>query len=242
MTTTNASTHRPTEAQFRRLTFLSVLAGLTPLVPVPFLDDRIHDAVKRRMVQEIADDEGVAVSRDVRDALAGVESERGRGCVGWGMWALRKSVFLILKLFRKIYRKILIFLAIKEGVDTASRAFHEGYLLHVGLAQVGRGTLGRDEALNLRAGIEQVLQRVDPRPINQAVGRIFGGSKDLLKTASELLARPFRGKTHAAPETVPAEAEQELLGGMTERLASSLKNEQGYLDRLAGELGRTTAT
>lgn len=247
-TTTDASPPRPpqpTDAQFRRLTFHSILAGLTPLIPVPFLDDKIHDAVKRRMVQEIANDLGVALDKRSRDILADVESGESKGCAGWALWAVKRSVFLLLKLIRKLYRKVLIFLAIKKGVDTSSRAFHEGYLLHVGLARHEGNSLDEGAARELRARVDQVLRKVDPRPIHQAMSTIFKGSKELLTTASQLLTRPFRDREtarRAAPEAVPAEAEQELLSGMTDRLVDSLQGERGYLDGLAAELADTTAT
>lgn len=248
MTSTDASSHRatrPTDAQFRHLTFHSILAGLTPLIPVPFLDDRIHDAVKRRMVQEIVRGVGVSLDDRARDVLAGVESGESRGCAGWALWAIKRSFFLLLKLIRKLYRKVLIFLAVQQGVDTASRAFHEGYLLHVGLARHEGDRLDEAAARALRSRVDRVLERVDPRPIHQAISTIFRGSKDLLKTASQLLSRPFRDREtarRAAPEAVPTEAEKELLSGMTGRLADSLQGERGYLDRLEAELGKTTAT
>lgn len=48
---------RPTAARpswFRQVTFHSLLAGLCPIIPVPFLDDRVLAGVRRKMVRDLA--------------------------------------------------------------------------------------------------------------------------------------------------------------------------------------------
>lgn len=243
---------QPSDDWFRRVTFYSVLAGLTPLVPIPFLDDRILLEVQRRMAWRVARDVGVPVGSTERDLLVGARRE-SRGCVGWALWMLRKSIVLLMKLLRKIFRKILVFLAIKEGIDTASRTFHEGYLLHVGLSdrRTARGAepLAEAEAATLRGEIEAALARIDPRPVEQAIRRLFRGSRELLTTAALVLARPFRGPRAPAADVAPGagappagplpeDDEAKLLGGLVDRLSRALWREQGYLELVATELRR----
>jgi len=121
---------------FRQVTFHSLLAGLCPLIPIPFLDDRVLTGVRRKMVRDLAAERGLtgplALDRERVDVLAGTRGE-SRGCLGWIGWI---AFSLTLRLLAKLFRKILIIFAVKESVDTASRVFHEGYLLHLTFAWV----------------------------------------------------------------------------------------------------------
>jgi|GEM_PF-444257 len=121
---------------FRQVTFHSLLAGLCPLIPIPFLDDRVLAGVRRKMVRDLAAERGLtgslALDRERVDVLAGTRGE-SRGCLGWIGWI---AFSLTLRLLAKLFRKILIIFAVKESVDTASRVFHEGYLLHLTFAWV----------------------------------------------------------------------------------------------------------
>lgn len=209
---------------FRRVTFYSVLAGLCPLIPVPFLDDRALAAVKRRMTAELARERAVPLTPLQVDYLAGTWREP-RGCLGQ---AARAAMALTVKLAGKLFRKLVIVLAVKEAVDAASRAFHEGYLLHL-LFDPGepatRAPTGEEEAWRARWAVDQAVSELDPRPVNQAMKRAFRGSRALLFRGSRVLGRSVR--TGAAAS---AEAEEErLLGGLLDRLAAELWEERGYL-------------
>ncbi len=222
---------------FQRVTFYSVLAGLCPLIPVPFLDDRVLEAVKRRMTTVLARERGVTLSARQRDFLAGTWTEP-KGClerVG-GL-----AVKLTVKLVGKIFRKILIFLAIKEASDVASRTFHEGYLLHLlfdpatppGWPEPGKPQ-DDDGAWRARWAIDQAVGETDPRPVNQAVRRAFRGSGGLLRSSARVLARGVRpggARGEEGAEAVEAE-EASRLAGVVDPLASELWRERGYLDAL----------
>lgn len=229
---TDAGASRP-GPWFRRVTFYSVLAGLCPLIPVPFLDDRALAAVRRRMTGELARRSGVALTPLQVDYLAGTWREP-RGCVeraGLLLFALT------VRLAAKLVRKLLIVLAAKEAVDEASRAFHEGYLLHLLFDPAGAATrapAGDHGAWRARWAIERTLAEVDPRPVNQALGRAFRASRRLLRRGSRVLGRAARAGAGAA---AAAEAEEErLLGGMLDRLAGELWDQQGYLAGLGARL------
>ena len=54
----------------------AVLVGLTPLIPIPILDDAVKGRIERRMVGELARVHGVALSKD---AIAALASDPGDG-------------------------------------------------------------------------------------------------------------------------------------------------------------------
>lgn len=230
---------------FRQVTFHSVLAGLCPIIPVPFLDDRILAAVRRKMVRELAAERGVELDAGRTDVLAGTRGER-RGCVGGGLWLLFS---LTVRLFGKLFRKILILFAVKESVDTASRVFHEGYLLHLALdwapawqSADGRPAVDAERAEALRRTMEVTVAEVDPRPLEQALRRVFRGSRGLLRRGARVLASerdPLPGGSGgsvgpagSAGQGLPESEERRLLGGLVDRLTAELWEQRGYLATL----------
>lgn len=215
---------------FRRVTFYSLLAGLCPLIPVPFLDDRVLASVKRAQIKALAAERGVALSPAQLEYLAGTY-RRTMGCAARLAWALRT---VTVKLLGKIVRKLLVVLAVKEGVDTASRTFHEGYLLHVLFDPAEAATAApADDAAAWRArwAMEGAIAELDPRPVNQAVRRLFRGSRGTLRAAAQTLARPYR-RGEGGSEALPEAEEEQLLGGLGDRLAADLWQERGYLANL----------
>jgi uncharacterized protein (DUF697 family) len=225
------------------VTLYSVLAGLCPLIPVPFLDDRALAAVKRTMVRDLARQRGVALSPLQVDYLAGTY----RVPRGFWEWLGRTAVALTVKLAGKLFRKIVFVFAIKEGVDTASRVFHEGYLLHLLFDPAEPATEApRDDLAAWRArwALNGAVSELDPRPVNQAIKRAFRGRRGALRKGARELGRSVRSAgAEGAGEGALPQAEEErpttalcaaVPGGVRDRLATELWAEQGYLAELEG--------
>lgn len=228
---------------FRRVTFYSLLAGLCPLIPVPFLDDRVLAAVRRSLVRTLARERGVVLTPAQLEYLAGTYRV-ARGCwqqAGGAVYAVT------VKLLGKIFRKVVVFLAVKEGVDTASRVFHEGYLLHLLFDPAEPGTEAPADDLaawRARWALEGAVAEADPRPVNQAIKRAFRGSRGLLREGARVLARSASSRRGSLrPGELPEAEEERLLGGLRDRLAAELWEERGYLRGLEARflrwLGRT---
>ncbi|HUF79229.1 MAG TPA: hypothetical protein VMR44_09965 [Thermoanaerobaculia bacterium] len=213
------------------MTLYSVVAGLCPLIPVPFLDDRALAAVRRAMVRELARQRGLAPTPLQVDYLAGTYRVP-RGC--WERVG-RAVVALTLKLAGKLFRKIVFVFAIKEAVDTASRVFHEGYLLHLLLDPAEPATEApRDDGAAWRArwALDGAVSELDPRPVNQAIKRAFRGRRRALRQGARALGSAVREQGEAGAAAVPQAEEDRLLGGVSDRLAAELWAEQGYLAAL----------
>lgn len=216
---------------FREVTFYSVLAGLCPLIPVPFLDDRVLAAVRRAQVRSLARERGVALTPVQLEYLAGTYRV-SRGC--WEQVG-RAAYALTVKLLKKVFRKVFFFLAAKEGVDTASHAFHEGYLLHLLFDPAEPGTEApADELAAWRArwAMEGAVAEVDPRPVNQAIKRAFRGSRGLLRDGASVLARSARRHGRRGAAGLPEAEEERIMGQLRDRLAAELWEQQGYLEAL----------
>jgi hypothetical protein len=150
----------------------SVLVGLTPLVPVPILDDRLRSYFERRLAREIAARHGIALDEDDLRMV-------GEG-PGQDFWAELRRGALLLPV-RLLLRKLFLFLNVKRASDAASATYNRGYLLDVALAAKAHPPHRRAE--ELRAAIDATLVDTPHSPIGAAVRLSFEGSKALLRQA-----------------------------------------------------------
>jgi hypothetical protein len=241
----------------RRLTFHALLAGLCPLIPIPFLDDQVLGWVHRRRVREALRGHGFAPTAgnfQRREAVAEVARRESKGLLAgcFRLVIIGPILKLIIRLISKVFRKILIVLTLKDCVDRFSEAFHEGYLLHLALER------GAVEEHHLDAGVSGVMwlrwvirttcEEVDPRPLNQLVKGTLRGSRGLLLKASRMLGRLFRRRPRTEAEAPEAEAaldaeEEAMLGSLLDRLTAVIRGEAGYLaaleEKFAANLQRT---
>ena len=206
---------------------------------MPVQDDRALTAVRRGMVRTLARERGVALSPVQVDYLAGTY-RAPRGCLA-RTGAI--AVALTFTLGRKLFRKILIFLAIKESADTASRVLHEGYLIHVLLdpaIAATRPPADDADAWRARWALEGAVAAADPRPVEQAIRRTFRGSRGALRRAARRLAHAMqRSRGGLAPEeAVSGEA---TLRNLVDRLTAELWQERGYWTALERDFARRLA-
>ncbi len=228
---------------FQRVTFHSTLAALCPLIPVPFLDDWALAWVRRRQVAEALAAHHLAVTEWHVAVLAGekLDAQRG-GCVlaTAFSWTVKAAIYVI----KRLFRKILIFLTIKDGADKFSLVFHEGYLLHHAIEREvfsAASLADPNEVIRVRWALERACEQIDARPINQLVRRVLRGSRGLMREAARLLGRVLRRErregTAATASSVEAEQER-LLGGLTHRLMADLWHQEGYRAELVAHFDR----
>ena len=123
-------------AELRRIVFYSLLTGLCPLIPLPFLDDWVRDVLRRRLAVELAGEHGLELADgDVRILASGDHPRTLGGCLlGCVTAAVIGLVKVVLKIVRKLYREVLFFLTIRQCVITFSHTFHEAYMMRHALA------------------------------------------------------------------------------------------------------------
>ena len=230
-------TSDPRQAIFRRLTFYSVLGGICPLIPVPFVDDWALGQVQRRMVSEVARNAGVTLTPQERKILAG-GGEGWPGCVGSIIWVFRE---VIVALLRWLFRTVFYFLTIRRSVRRSSETLHLGYLfdhsLRLGAAPFPASSTPEERARLIRAAALKALAQIDDRAVHRTLIRDFRRSLSLLVQAAALFGRflPRRKKRRNADLAAEGEVfqrEEELLGGFVDRLSADLWGNQAYFAEL----------
>ncbi|MFL6336514.1 MAG: hypothetical protein ACJ754_24690 [Pyrinomonadaceae bacterium] len=163
----------------------AVLTGLTPLIPVPLVDDLVKSYFRKRLVRSLAAGAGRALSAEELDALA---SERGGGCLS----GCATTVFVYP--LKAVFRKIFYFLEWKRAVDLTSRTYHYGYLVGHALRrrEGAPSLLDAHGARAVNEAIEAVCREAPIKPLESAVGGTFRKSKDALSGAAALLSRSLR--------------------------------------------------
>jgi hypothetical protein len=232
-------------ADLYRLSLMSLLAALCPLVPVPWLDDWAERLVRRRAVADLLRERGVDPTPADVAVLAGLEPARPRGCVELLLWPLTGVVFYAAK---KLFRKVFFVLALGDAVRAGSTLFHDAYLLRHALVARGElppgpdGRLDRERARAVRRAIEATTAGSDPAPVVGALRRALAGSGRLLAAEAVRLGTWLsrqRRATAAAPggggageeraaEELPVDREEAALGGLAGRLAAALGVETAY--------------
>ncbi|MEW6208990.1 MAG: hypothetical protein AB1631_11530 [Acidobacteriota bacterium] len=218
-------------ANQKRIITFSVMAGLTPLIPIPLVDDLAGTHFKRRMTRELAASyEQTLTEADVKVLSDDAGSGCLRGCL----------IEILLYPLKWIFRKIFIFLEWKRAIDIATRAYYQGYLIDYALDQRWIAPAGAKTAAQARAAIDRVLAEVNTSLIERAVKETFSQSKSVLKGAARMLQTTLRRLTRSASEEQveqaiePVEQEEEReVEGVVARLQGSIgKIPADHFDRL----------
>lgn len=225
---------------FRAVVWDSLLCGLCPLLPIPIVDDLVLARMRRRMVEHLVGRWQVALT----PAQLALLSSGGRK-LGVGRLVLKAAIYP----FKKMLRKILYFLAIKDAVDTFSLLFHQGYLVHAALAYgaLERGGPADDARVAAAAAaVHGTLAATNTRPLRRLLIGVMRNSRDLVRGTVRWLAARLGRRRDVVP-TVAAMADEGAarpeLGSpdaeqLLDRLLRALWGERSYLERLEADLAR----
>ena len=156
----------------------SLLVGLTPLIPVPFVDGYVARKVRQRLVRELAERRGKTLDAATVELLAdpGDPATFGEAVRGAGM----KLLWLPVKF---IARKVLIVFTIADVANGSAAAFVEGHLVDVALA---RNYLGSRDAKTVAAAIARARFEEGTHPVALAAKK---AAKDLRRNWPSLRGR-----------------------------------------------------
>lgn len=219
--------YRPPDAlppSLARVAFHAVAAGLTPLIPVPFLDDYALRQVREQSVRDQLKEKGLKAPDKAVAVLAGSHDVRS---LGGQLVSYLKTVALFP--VRKVFRKVFFVLWVKDCVDLTSECLHHGYLLHHALERgdLDATSLQGDAPRQVQDAIIAACSEMDHRPVNQALRRIFRGSRVLMAEATRVFLDPKRGPRVPDPATENAEVKT-----LTDRLLQELWEDRGYFAAL----------
>jgi hypothetical protein len=140
----------------------ATLAGLSVLVPIPFLDDAFEAFFRKRIPGAVARARGRTLPNDVREVLSEGDSS------GWGCATI--PLRLTLGLLKRLSRKVLYFLTIKSATDRLSHYWARAFLIdHMLMAGHLEGTASARAA---RSAMDEVLTTMSgplPRVARQVI-------------------------------------------------------------------------
>lgn len=98
----------------------ATLAGLSVLIPIPFVDDAFESFFRKRIPGAVARSRGRTLSGEVRAVLE--EDDRRGGCAAL-------PARLVIGLFKRLSRKLLYFLTVKQATDRLSYYWYRAFLV-----------------------------------------------------------------------------------------------------------------
>ncbi|HEY0019805.1 MAG TPA: hypothetical protein VGC13_26130 [Longimicrobium sp.] len=98
----------------------ATLAGLSVLIPIPFMDDAFEAFFRKRIPGAVAESRGRTIPGEVRAVL---QKEGGGG----GCAAL--PVYLTVGLLKRLSRKLLYFFTVKQAADRLSYYWYRAFLV-----------------------------------------------------------------------------------------------------------------
>jgi hypothetical protein len=171
----------------------ATLAGLSVLIPVPFVDDAFETHFRRRMPERIARARG-------RELPADVEAELAQGGRGWLASCLMLPVTLTVGLLKRLSRKLLYFLTVKTATDRLSHYWYRAFLLDHMLAAGHLET--PQSARTARRAMERVLA-ASTGPLRRLADGVVRRSRDV----GEMLRRARQGEEDDALRRTRGEIE-----------------------------------
>jgi hypothetical protein len=199
----------------------AALVGLTPLIPVPLVDDAVKGFVERRMAGELVRENGLELDKDTTQAL--VEEPSGSLLASMAKGALTFPLKLV-------FRKVFFVLEVKRAADEASRTYHKGLLLDLALRAGALAPKGPKSADDIRKAIEATCQEVGVSPVSVPMRAVFEASKDGLERAGR---RIFEGLSKTPEKVGDAEVKDAVEGAAADR---------GFVDELVARLRAATDT
>jgi len=225
----------PENSTQKRLATYSVLAGLTPLIPIPFLDEAAKRYFKRRMTRELAKARGLSLDAQSVKTLS---DDPDTGCLSG---CLLGALFYPIKW---LFKKIFLLFGAKRAVDFVTRSYHQGYLIDYALEK-GYSA----DAARARAGIDRVLTDTNTSLIEYAVRQAFGQSKGALRSAARglqrvlmrLARRPTQEQIDQALESAEGQEKREVesLAALLQKIMDQVPPE--HFERLRTSLDTTMA-
>lgn len=190
-----------TQAPERILIKYAALVGLTPLIPLPLLDDLAQGYFERRMIEKLAAAHQLALTSEQLDALASPPTTFG----GWLKGCLTTAVLYPIS---KLLRKIFFFLEIKRALDLVAVTYVRGHLLDRTMRRALLAPAGPHTPDAVRDATEQAITRVGTSPIGLALRGSFRDSGALVARLAEQMFAALRRLPGRADRSQVAAAAQ----------------------------------
>lgn len=156
----------------------ATFAGLAVLIPLPPLDLIAEWYFRRRMLRTIAKRQGVSLKPEVITVMQ--RSGCFTGCITWPI----VLIFLILK---RISRKILYFLTIKEATDMLSHYWHQAFLYNYMIAAGHLEQVATAEIARLT--VDETLAEAKTSPLTKVALQVVENGRHIWRTLRRVWRR-----------------------------------------------------
>jgi hypothetical protein len=167
--TTKPTRNRKTRKQILIINY-AILIGVTPLIPIPYLDDWVKLTFQRRFVRRLALSFGWDLPPQSVNLLA---DSQDIGC-GGGCFSQLFKIPL-----KRFLREVFFFLEWRRAADLVSQSYYYGYLLDYAFSQ---GWVHPNDPTNLvqiRTTIQKVRAKANLELVKKVVESNFEKSKNL---------------------------------------------------------------
>ncbi|MCA9969188.1 MAG: hypothetical protein KC425_03180 [Anaerolineales bacterium] len=158
----------------------ATFAGLALLIPIPLLDVAFEWFFRRRMVRTIAARHGRSLSPEVVRLV-------NRSPDAWWQGCLLAPLKLLILFLKRLSRKLLYFLTVKEATDQLGHYWHRAFLLDHMLRQGHLDDAQRAETAV--AAMETVLDTRTTSPLNQLAAQILDRASHVLRSSLRWVRR-----------------------------------------------------
>jgi hypothetical protein len=190
----------------------ATFAGLSVLMPIPLLDWLLEEYFRRRMPRTIARYRHRSLPVSIIQAVNGPQ----RGCLAT---ALRFVIRVPIELLKRLVRKLLYFLTIKEATDQLSYYWQRAFLLDYALAAGHLTTV--ESAHQAQQVMEQVLNSTSsplialakavltsPFQVMRILRRAFGNQTSVAAPQQETILRQHWSAYQNYLQTLAAQYDQ----------------------------------
>jgi hypothetical protein len=152
----------------------ATFAGLSALIPLPIVDWMFEEFFRKRIPKAVARKNRRPLGREVVLVL---NSSSGDGCLG-GCITLPFTAFWAL--IKRLSRKIVYILAVKDATDKVSAYWHQAFLMDYMLRAGHLDTWQSAHAA--RKAMDGVLRKADTSPLTQLAVSIVRSSRHILRS------------------------------------------------------------
>lgn len=156
----------------------AVLIGLTPLIPVPVLDDLVKSYFYKRLVRSLAASYKLTLTAAEINILA---EDRGQGLI-------RGCLIGVLEyLLKRLIRKLTVVLEWRRAIDIVTRTYYVGYLMDYTFQQSWYVPGDPQRADRLRSAIEGARENANTDLVKRIVQSSFNQSrKSVIKAVQQV--------------------------------------------------------
>jgi hypothetical protein len=162
----------------------AVLIGLTPLIPLPVLDDLVKAFFYRRLVELLAFRHKLRLTPGEVNILS-EDRSRGffNGCLlGTLEYIVKRSI-----------RKLTILLEWRRAIDLVTHTYYIGYLMNHAFQQNWYVPGDPQQAFRLRSAIEMARLNANTNLVKQIVRSSFKRSRGMILRAVQQMSRGLQG-------------------------------------------------